>query len=334
MPQHKEAANVLYYQDFFPNESLSDAKGKEDGDSSYDPAEAFFELANAPLVGYRLAADKLIVVRQDNTNQSHTGGIVWETSYLLASFLIVSSKKLGKVLEVGAGCGLLGLVLAASGLCSKVVATETTPVIENLRRNVSDNVRTSGDMNHGIISASRQDSRRGGDNEFEQSYACCSSESISVHQLRWEECKKDAVSSSSSSKTGLGADDLSPHSFDTIVGTDVIFSKNLVKPLLKTLRRMSHSHSVIYLCVQVRCAESHSLFLELIPKYDFDWCDRTSQLGGGWVADMECILLMLTPRHSTKVIRSNSSKSQKRKDSRNKKRDSNEGKKRSRINPM
>ena len=101
-------------------------------------AELFFDLANEGTVSYRCRTTppKLVTVRQDRDIEDCTGGIVWETAYLLATFLenrgLIDPKQ--KVLEVGAGCGLLGLVLANHGC--RVVLTEATEAMANLRLNV------------------------------------------------------------------------------------------------------------------------------------------------------------------------------------------------------
>lgn len=294
---------VLYFQDFF---SPSDS-----GKSKMDTAEIFFELANAPIVGYKLSSIKCssskkrklenrdscdtttaaILVQQDNSCQSHTGGIVWETSYLLANYLCAkylqgeatdksnntSRRKrgpLGKTLEVGSGCGMLGLILSASGLCKKVVMTETEEVIPNLLKNVEYN-------KHDKNSCAAQ-------------LKLFSSKTISVRQLRWDAFNEDIRHCQSE----LKIDDLDPHTFDTIVGTDVIFSTSLVKPLLKTLRKMSHDETNIYLVVQVRCEDSHALFLKKASKYDFNCLDCSEKLSEfpscSFGLELDCRLLHLT----------------------------------------
>jgi hypothetical protein len=122
-------SEILYLQDFLPTVQHPHPK------TELEPSEAFFELANAKQVGFRTVCKKYdvkcsednstvsskdidnqdddevtreIVIQQDNSCKTHTGGIVWETSFLLACFLQEKysnqqSRPLGKVLEVGAG---------------------------------------------------------------------------------------------------------------------------------------------------------------------------------------------------------------------------------------
>ncbi len=101
-------------------------QGDEDNDNepaSQQWSEAFFELANATWVGYRLppqqpadhnSSSVLVVAKQDTSNFAvaddiginggkHSGKIVWEASFLLMQYLLECRGHLGRTLEVGAG---------------------------------------------------------------------------------------------------------------------------------------------------------------------------------------------------------------------------------------
>lgn len=248
---------------------FQDVVATQDENTDEELSLAFFELANAKCVGFRLNAKQMarskrtrsaaeIVVQQDvGACGQHTGGIVWETSYLLMNYLLSRREKLERVLEVGSGCGMLGLVLQASGFASKrVVLTETANVMENLLENMNRNEQVS-----------------------KKALGC---------QLDWNHVERDAQTASS----------LRPHSFDTIVGTDVIFAPSLVKPLLQTLQYMSHENTVVYLCLQVRCPDSHRLFLDTASQYDWGLENISSKLASipecAWGLQMECCLLQMT----------------------------------------
>ena len=116
-----DKCETLYLQDFIPTSQNPEPENK------LDPSEAFFELANARQVGFRIENAKVgveisgcvrdkacndstreIVVQQQSACRTHTGGIVWETSFLLSCFLLEKCTNkhplsLGRVLEVGAG---------------------------------------------------------------------------------------------------------------------------------------------------------------------------------------------------------------------------------------
>ena len=128
---------------------------------------------------------------------------------------------------------------------------------------------------------------------------------------RWD-CLEEDIAGSNLSKTGAknGSKEslqLWPHSFDTIVGTDVVFTPTLVRPLLACLALMAHKHTNIYLCLQVRCADSHDLLLEKASKFGLkvkdcshkafmEECSSTCS----WGIDMECKLLHITVKKTKK----------------------------------
>ena len=307
---------------------IQNASKNVDNDES-DISEVFFELANAPVVGYKLKSsrqsraaskeqngcsansngnDQIITVRQNSTVQEHTGGIVWETSYLLASYLLERhcaddgqkrkraqgtatsghacsnspTPPLGQVLEIGSGCGMLGLVLAASGLASSVVLTECSEVMDDLRANVARNIKSKGNS--------------------------LSKDVVSAQLLRWDCLEEDVARSDDSEKDAPGESlQLRPHSFDTIVGTDVVFTTALVRPLLACLALMAHKRSNIYLCLQVRCADSHALLMKKASKFGLRVKDCSHKAfvdecpsACSWGVDMECKLLHITVKKTKK----------------------------------
>ena len=263
---------VLFFQDVVPLPTHRSQHEEEDNEDEL--SLAFFELANVRFVGYRLDDPKLIrkkrkkttdsplsiVVRQDpSACGQHTGGIVWETSYLLISYLLSRQNFLGRTLEVGAGCGLLGQVLAGSGWAQNVVLTESAEVMVNLLNNIEQNKST----------------------------LCRKGRELAVgRQLDWEHPERDME---------RHPKDLRPHSFDTIVGTDVVFTPKLVEPLLITLRLMSHDATVIYLCLQVRCPDSHRLLLERAADHQWAIEDVSEDLASipecSWGLHLGCCLL-------------------------------------------
>lgn len=113
--KHKD--RIAIFQDLKLSSNRFTKDDDSDEEDALSPAEAMFEIANASHVGYRIKKGVVVTVRQDLECQEHTGGIVWETSYLLATYLLehyrngtlgsTSSKKqvqkkrpLGRTLEV------------------------------------------------------------------------------------------------------------------------------------------------------------------------------------------------------------------------------------------
>ena len=89
-----------------------------------DASEAFFELANAASIAVTVPgeSDVDVTILQDPANTT-TGGCVWETAYVLAEwaywrlpvFTAVDLRgrlRRPRCLELGAGCGLIGMLAA------------------------------------------------------------------------------------------------------------------------------------------------------------------------------------------------------------------------------
>jgi predicted nicotinamide N-methyase len=242
-----------------------------DRDSEDVLVDLFFELANAKEVLYRMRnfrRDGFLRFQQDmSACEHHTGGIIWETSYLLLEYLLEqngSNKvELGRTLELGAGVGFLGQCLLAERCCHPVlVLTEAAEVVENLNANV--------EANRSIL---------------EKNVDC----RVSVRTLDWTQCKPDIHAA---------ADCTQPHAFDTLLGTDIIFTTHLVEPLLQTAAYLSHSGTIWFLCVQVRCAAAHELFLTKAPVYGFSVADISNEAFSSkrcaWGKALDCFLFRIT----------------------------------------
>jgi len=86
----------------------------------------FFDLANSKTVTYNSS-----VIHQDVEASDTTGGIIWESGYLLTTYLLslplatFSSKYL---LDTGSGPGLLGIALASCFPLAGVTVSECEQV--------------------------------------------------------------------------------------------------------------------------------------------------------------------------------------------------------------
>jgi hypothetical protein len=266
----EEDTNCLCFQDALQSYLRND----DEGEGGAEIANALFELANATDVSYRIdrPQDVIVRIRQDHDEAcgQHTGGIVWETSYLLLNYLRQiyspedatrrSKYPCGKtVLEVGAGCGLLGIGIYHSKLAKRVILTETDSVLPNLLYNVQRNT----------IRKNLEDE---------------TNERVRVCGLDWTRYEEDCRVAN-----------IEPHSIDFIVGTDVVFSTRFVRPLLETLRYLAHSQTTILLCLQERCPDSHRLLLESASDCGLtvqDISDQVTEVHScEWGRDLECCIL-------------------------------------------
>ena len=247
-------------------------------------SNVFFDLANANEILYRVrhqnnvnnkdtnSSDQYLVFQQDmGACSRHTGGIIWETAYLLLEYLLERHRssapkqlRLGRTCELGAGVGFLGQCLVAEH-CScmpDLMLTETADVVTNLRTNMTRN-----------------------QSALENNNDC----TLSVLALDWT-CYKDDIKKATET--------IKPHSFDTLLSTDVIFSTLLVEPLLETAAYLSHDQTIWYLCVQIRCAAAHQLFMDLTTSYGFyaedisDECYR-SMSNCAWGETLDCFLFRI-----------------------------------------
>jgi len=228
-----------------------------------DGAELFFDLANADAIRYHCSAGTEVLIHQDRAiaaegpSGHQTGGIVWETSFLLAMYL-VERERPKSFLEVGAGCGLLGLVLCAEWKTVRGVLTDMKVAESNIAANIERNANTlKSELN------------------------------ARSAVLRWNvEDDREAVTQH-----------LEGDAPGFILGTDVVFCKQLVLPLLKTLHHFAGEHTVVYLCLQTRCPDAHAALLLESPHF-FSFTDASAELHAlpvcGKVAiDMECHLFRL-----------------------------------------
>mmetsp|Transcript_14138 Transcript_14138/g.21306 ORF Transcript_14138/g.21306 Transcript_14138/m.21306 type:complete len:351 (+) Transcript_14138:58-1110(+) len=344
---------VTVFQDYASSLSLGPQESNGEDDVN-DAASLFFELANAQLIGYRVANDSssaaendaMVIIKQHSDAKAHTGGIIWETSYLLAAFL--SSKfgldrnkvdgdrvcPLGKTLEIGAGCGMLGLILAATKLASRVVMTEAAEVMDILTENVDQNkVETPTTNNESESDDDDKLSNNINGIHGTSSKPVCPEECVSVRRLRWD-CLQEDVLAAAADNSSAQENDLKPNSFDTIVGTDVVFSPSLVCPLLETIKLMARKKDVestkatrIYLCLQIRCADSHSLLFSEAHKYGLEVVDVTGELTSccPWAVELECLLLKINVKeematHGKKRKKCSKEKKSKKKDKKSRKR--------------
>ena len=184
------------------------------------------------------ASEVELVVEQDQSLHDSCGGIVWESAYALEQYMRLNigricasppvKRKRGlsrcKVLELGAGAGLLGLAVAARGAKATVLTDHPNamPLLErNVRRN-SALFETRAEL------VGKKRKKRGDANADTETTTTTTSKSgiqTQVHAVGLDERRT----------RGRGGEE---GPFDIILATDVVFNESLVTPLLDGYTRV------------------------------------------------------------------------------------------------
>ena len=262
--------------------------------SKLSPDEAFFEMANCPVVSFQIAEDdfhsstvfhpeksrtttsssssnaRMIHVEQKQELENSCGGIVWESAFALAEYLrktVFEKKKKKKnatkttllrdCIDIGAGTGFLGIWVHKVAKMQRTVLTDTMKCFDLMRRNVERNFSSNDD-----------------DDDDERSHA-----TIDVKPLDWTSKQDlDALTT-----TGRGK-------FDLLVATDVIFAERLVEPLILCLKTLiDPERGVCYVCAQPRDKAAFELFQDLCAK-EFREFRKVPQEELDFSFDAECEL--------------------------------------------
>ena len=228
----------LHYQSVIADAVTGVPPGDARGEPGAEPgavAEGFFDLANADVVRYAVGGDDELVVEQDQSLHDSCGGIVWESAFCLAQLLQRDGGKRvrGKrVVELGAGAGLLGMSAAKLG-AESVLLTDHPSAMPLLRRNVARNFPNPDDTD--------TDTAR-----------------VSCLPLDWLDANHlSAVLGTFPKQENRG--------FNVALAADVVFAKHLVSPMLACVaaamaRAQDPRRATAYVCLQERCAEAFDEF--------------------------------------------------------------------------
>jgi len=232
----------LHYQSVIADAVTGVAPGDARGEPGAEPgavAEGFFDLANADVVRYAVGGDDELVVEQDQSLHDSCGGIVWESAFCLAQLLQRDGGKRvrGKrVVELGAGAGLLGMSAAKLG-AENVLLTDHPSAMPLLRRNVARNFPENPDDTDDTDTAR-----------------------VSCLPLDWLDANHLSAVLGTAKEEGSKV-----RRFDVALAADVVFAKHLVSPMLACVaaamsRARDPRRATAYVCLQERCAEAFEEF--------------------------------------------------------------------------
>lgn len=186
-------------------------------------------------------ANTTLIIKEQN-NSSHigedggTGLNVWDGALLLARYIekvpnIVKDKR---VIELGSGCGVVGVAAAICG-CREVVMTDLSYALPLMKENVDIN-RVAWNVKDVIVSC--------------------------------KEC--DWFQPPPIDELLRGKDNNSKA--DVLLVADCVWLSSLIAPLLRTLDQYTHDSTEVFITYQQRGKEAHELFMEGIHKL-FDVVD-------------------------------------------------------------
>lgn len=239
--------------------------------ASGDTTENLFKLANRPAVRLSVGGG-FVEVAQDRSTTEHSGGVVWETSFFLVRYLerhilpgmqAPSAGRKLRVVELGSGCGLLGLALARLG-CD-VVLTDQPSALANLRANA----RT-------FVASSTSGKPSG---------------TVKVMPLDW--AKEEDITAARKH----GPFDLVVAS-DVVFASRLV--EPLLRTIAGLLEDASGMDAACWLCLQQRDPDAHELLLRMAPNY-LSVHERSFVGLKGFEAavELECLVLELRPRSPT-----------------------------------
>jgi predicted nicotinamide N-methyase len=174
-------------------------------------------------------ADTTLTIKEAQ-NSSHigedggTGLNVWDGAMLLARYIekvpnIVKNKR---VIELGSGCGVVGIAAAISG-CKEVVMTDLSYALPLMRENVESNEAAWKDKE--VV--------------------------VSCKECDWFQTPPaDELLSGDNNKA------------DVLLVADCVWLSSLIAPLLQTLKLYANDSTEVFITYQQRGKEAHDMFLE------------------------------------------------------------------------
>lgn len=224
-------------------------------------------------------------IHQDPVGDSWQAGIgatVWDCGLTLAKYAELQHQRAlerggaapfagVRVVELGAGTGIVGLALASLG--AHVLFTDQACALPLLLHNVQQNAAA-------VAAAS--------------SAACGRVPCVAVAPLQWE-CSGEPVRA----LRALHADFFPPQ---LVIGSDCVWMAELVAPFFASIQALTDTHSRVLLSYEQRYAEVHALFQATLPPMHrrlggddldadfvcdeisvFEWCgSRGSGTGGNY----------------------------------------------------
>jgi len=182
-----------------------------------------------------------------------TGLTLWKASSLLCDFLCANPLLVRgrRVVELGAGLGLCGILAHRLGAVGTVMTDGDTDALENMRKNVDFNLRQVGVVADGAAS---------------------SADLLPCAQLRWGR-HVEAFKKRWTEDTADGGDE-GCDGFDVIMGSDIIYAEDILEPLFDTVMELlSSSPKSIFLLAYARRNVKIDLVFECSERHGLSWVE-------------------------------------------------------------
>jgi len=204
-------------------------------------------------LGHPEETGKVIIEQRKSLGK---GGMCWDAGFILAEHLVmnleaktnsdISLSGMPKILELGSGTGLAGIMLAKSLYCH-VTITDLPELMDCMICNIKRN------FNHPYIKGkSKCDTQTGAycNHEVEEETEKRSKGVIDAKVLRWGEL-----------------DSFEECTYDILIAADVVASIYDPSSLAHTFYSLSHARSKIFISYKIRMSEPHQAFETEMRRY-------------------------------------------------------------------
>jgi len=187
-------------------------------------------------------------IRQ-NWRELGVAAVVWDAAVVLGEYLVDQPDlvKDKKVIELGAGTGLVGIV--ASKLGGLVTITDRSQSLKSVEQNVRDN----GYHNHHCTT-------------FTDTSLDCRSSNNDCEQANSRTDPSDIDSDCSSKKPNVSALtwgenlDMYPNAFEVVLGADIVYIEETFDDLITTISHLTDCRSVVLIAARLRYRRDELFF--------------------------------------------------------------------------
>ena len=255
--------NVLRYDTYLSHQRYSDD----------------YKHSNCNFVDFQLQySDKKVIVEQQRSLGK--GGLLWDAGVMIAEHLVsvlsiwnINGNNVTKVVELGAGTGFAGILIAKGVSNAEVTITDLPEVLPLVERNILRNIAQKKIINDSCMKQNQYIYRGKAAADIPLSYdsGCkeLSKEDLDIlyNHLNIEKMKKsDSYVRASVLRWGEKYD-YSGAPYDVVFGGDIVTDLYCPKSLTATIYNLSHDKSHVFVSMKIRLSKPIEEFLEGMNAY-------------------------------------------------------------------